>query len=59
VAVPIIILYEIGILLARLGQQLRGGPQPDGKLGRIRRWAGKLRFWSWRPWRRAPRDSGE
>ena len=59
VAVPIMVLYELGILLARLGQRLHRGPQPAGKPGRIRRWGGKLRFWRWRPWRRGPRDSGE
>ncbi|MDA1035345.1 MAG: twin-arginine translocase subunit TatC [Chloroflexi bacterium] len=56
VAVPIIILYEIGILLARVGQRMKNGPNPDAKRGRIMRAVarlGVLRFWRWhfRFWR--------
>ena len=56
VAVPIIILYEFGIVLARLGQRLKNGPKPASERGRIRRALsrlGVLRFWRWhyRFWR--------
>ena len=47
VAVPIMILYEFGIVLARLGQRLRNGPNPDAKWRVLRR-LGVLRFWRWR-----------
>ena len=51
VAVPIMILYELGIILARIGQRLRNGPNPNAKrrvlarLGVLRVWRWRLRFW--------------
>ena len=45
VAVPIIVLYELGILLARFAYRLRRGPAPRGEPGRLRRLCGRLRFW--------------
>ena len=52
VAVPIIVLYELGILLARLGQRLRRRKEPKPvrarwfrRLGRTLRAHRKLRFW--------------
>ena len=49
VAVPIIVLYEFGILLARLGQRLRGGRQPrEARPALVRRVGRKLRFWQGR-----------
>ncbi len=45
VAVPIIVLYELGILLARFAQRLRRGPAPRGEPGHLRRLCGWLRFW--------------
>jgi len=56
VAVPIIILYEIGIVLARLGQRLHRGADPDAKPGIVRRVFRPLRIvlfwrWHWRFWR--------
>ena len=56
VAVPIIILYEFGIVLARIGQRLKNGPNPDAERGTIIRVFAKLgvlRFWRWhfRFWR--------
>ena len=57
VAVPIIILYEIGIVLARLGQRLHRGADPDAKPGIVRRVFRPLRIvlfwrWHWRFWHR-------
>jgi sec-independent protein translocase protein TatC len=57
VAVPIIILYEIGIVLARLGQRLHRGADPDAKPGIVRRVFRPLRIvlfwrWHWLFWRR-------
>lgn len=61
VAVPIIILYELGILLARFGQRLRRGAAkmeaPGHTVGRVGRLCMKFRFlkfwrWSWRVWKR-------
>lgn len=65
VAVPIIILYELGILLARLGDRLRRGAEEYENLEHkpffVKRWVRKacrpfrvLRFWKWhwRFWRR-------
>ena len=41
VAVPIIILYELGIILARLGQRLRrGAAEADARTGRVGRLGG-------------------
>jgi sec-independent protein translocase protein TatC len=56
VAVPIIILYELGIVLARLAQRMKNGPNPMVKRGPIMRVVarvGVLRFWRWhyRFWR--------
>ena len=56
VAVPIIILYEFGILLARVGQRLKNGPNPGVERGAVMRTLSKLgvlRFWRWhlRFWR--------
>ena len=51
VAVPIIILYELGIVLARLAQRMKNGPDPMVKRGPIMRVVarvGVLRFWRWR-----------
>ena len=46
VALPIIVLYELGILLARLGQRLRRGSQPrEPRTPLVRRIGRKLRFW--------------
>ena len=46
VAVPIIVLYELGILLARLGQRLRRRAEPrDPRPALARRLGRKLRFW--------------
>jgi sec-independent protein translocase protein TatC len=66
VAVPIIILYELGIQLARLGQWLRNGPPAERKPALIRRVGRRLRcwrllrVWRWRPrlrfWRRRDGD---
>ena len=55
VAVPIIVLYELGILLARLGQRLRrrGEPRQATPAPR-RRFARGLRFW-----RRGAAEHGE
>jgi sec-independent protein translocase protein TatC len=62
VAVPIIVLYEFGILLARLGQRLRQGAEEYETIDHsrpffLKRWLGTacrpfrvLRFWRWR-WR--------
>ena len=52
VAVPIIVLYEFGILLAWLGQRLRRGAQESSALaergpGRMRRIVRRLAFWRW------------
>ena len=57
VAVPIIILYEIGIVLARIGQRLHRGAGPDAKPGIVRRVFRPLRIvlfwrWHWLFWRR-------
>jgi sec-independent protein translocase protein TatC len=61
VAVPIIILYEMGIILARLGQRLRrGAAESDARTGRQSRIGrlfkpfGILKFWrwDWRFWKR-------
>jgi sec-independent protein translocase protein TatC len=59
VAVPIIILYELGIILARLGQRLRrGAAESDARTGRQSRLGklfkpfGVLKFWRWRFWKR-------
>ena len=61
VAVPIIILYEMGIVLARLGQRLRrGAAESDvrehrvGRMGRLCRPFRFLKFWRWhwRFWKR-------
>ncbi len=54
VAVPIIVLYEFGILLARIGQRLRRGANAEAReAGRVRRLVRRLRFWRWRPWQRS------
>lgn len=46
VAVPIIVLYELGILLARVGQLLRKRSQNDTeKKGFFRKLVSRLRFW--------------
>ena len=46
VAVPIIVMYEAGIMLARLGQRLRGRGQPrEPKTPLVRRVGRRLRFW--------------
>ena len=46
VAVPIIVLYEFGILLARVGQRLRRRREPrEPRPSLARRIARKLRFW--------------
>ena len=45
VAVPIIVLYELGIVLARFAYRLRRGPAPRGEPGRLRRLCGRLWFW--------------
>jgi len=55
--VPIIILYEIGIVLARFGQRLHRGADPDAKPGIVRRVFRPLRIvlfwrWHWRFWHR-------
>ena len=55
VAVPILVLYEFGILLARIGQRLKRGPAPKpeaDRAGRLRwlkfwRLGPKLMFWRW------------
>ena len=48
VAVPIIILYELGILLARVGQWLRRRSRPNQhQEGLVRRMVGKAKFWRW------------
>ncbi len=48
VAVPIIVLYEFGIVLARVGQRLRRGSQrAEQGPGRVRRVCRKLKFWRW------------
>jgi sec-independent protein translocase protein TatC len=61
VAVPIIILYELGIILSRVGQRLRkGAAESDartGRKGRIAKLFGPLRVfklwrWHWRFWGR-------
>jgi sec-independent protein translocase protein TatC len=57
VAVPIIILYEIGIVLSRLGQRLHHGADNEAKPGILKRVFRPLRFvffwrWHWRFWRR-------
>jgi len=66
VAVPIIILYELGIILSRLGQRLRSGAaEADARTGRVGRFGGVrrrigrlfrplrvLKFWRWRFWKR-------
>jgi sec-independent protein translocase protein TatC len=59
VAVPIIILYEMGIILARLGQRLRRGAAESGarehRVGRIGRLCRPFRFlklWRSRFWNR-------
>jgi sec-independent protein translocase protein TatC len=51
VAVPIIILYEIGIVLARIGHRLRQGvtPKQERGPGLVRRTGRRLAFWRWRP----------
>ncbi|MEX2598520.1 MAG: twin-arginine translocase subunit TatC [Dehalococcoidia bacterium] len=53
VAMPILVLYEFGLLMGKLGERLRRGPaektRTPGRMARakarVRRWAGKLRFW--------------
>lgn len=61
VAVPIIILYEMGIILSRLGRRLRrGAAESDARTGRQSRLGklfkpfGILKFWRWhwRFWKR-------
>jgi sec-independent protein translocase protein TatC len=61
VAVPIIILYELGIILARMGQRLRKGAAASdariGRRGRLARLSAALhicKFWRWpsRFWKR-------
>ena len=48
VAVPIIVLYELGIVLARVGQRLRRRSQrAEQGPGRLRRACRKLKFWRW------------
>ena len=60
VAVPIIMLYGLGILLAMLGVRLRRGASPaDGRPALVRRVGRRLRFWRLRVplrfWRLRPR----
>ena len=46
VALPIIVMYEAGILLARLGHRLRGRGQPrEPRPALVRRIGRRLRFW--------------
>ena len=48
VAVPIIVLYEFGILLARIGQRLRRRSEnPAPGPGLLRRFCNRLKFWRW------------
>ena len=45
VAVPIIVLYEFGVVLARLGQRLRRRSEPREASAAPARRLGRLRFW--------------
>ena len=66
VAVPIVILYEFGIVLARIGQRLRHGAEStERKPALLRRVGRRLKFWRWRLhlrwrfWRRDFRGPGD